>query len=183
MPPGESVTERRDGTVDKPHCNIATIGHLGHGKTSLTAAITKVLSKTGGAKYCAYDQIDAAPVEKTRGISTAHVTYETRNRCYAHLDCPSHTDYLKNMITGAVQMDGAILVVSRDEGMRARKPAWSRFSRGARNRTLTRRSSERAWPCRTFIRKYRAPEDTKKQFMVSFPSGTLLSKQRGSHDI
>jgi elongation factor Tu len=104
--------------VDKPHCNIATIGQVDHGKTSLTAAITKVLSETGGAKYAAFEQIDAAPVEKTRGISisTAHVAYETRNRRYAHVDCPGHTDYVKNMITGAVQMGGAILVVSAADG-------------------------------------------------------------------
>src|ERR1700710_2468324 len=98
----------------KPHCNIGTIGHVDHGKTSLTAAITKVLAETGGATYTAYDQIDKAPEEKARGItiSTAHVEYETKNRHYAHVDCPGHADYVKNMITGAAQMDGAILVVS-----------------------------------------------------------------------
>jgi elongation factor Tu len=102
----------------KPHCNIGTIGHVDHGKTSLTAAITKVLSETGGAKFTAYDQIDAAPEEKARGItiSTAHVEYETANRHYAHVDCPGHADYVKNMITGAAQMDGAILVVSAADG-------------------------------------------------------------------
>jgi len=102
----------------KPHCNIGTIGHVDHGKTSLTAAITKVLAETGGAVYTAYDQIDKAPEEKARGItiSTAHVEYETANRHYAHVDCPGHADYVKNMITGAAQMDGAILVVSAADG-------------------------------------------------------------------
>ena len=102
----------------KPHCNIGTIGHVDHGKTSLTAAITKVLAETGGAKYTAYDQIDAAPEEKARGITinTAHVEYETDKRHYAHVDCPGHADYVKNMITGAAQMDGAILVVSAADG-------------------------------------------------------------------
>jgi len=103
---------------NKPHCNIGTIGHVDHGKTSLTAAITKVLAESGGAKFTAYDQIDAAPEEKARGItiSTAHVEYETANRHYAHVDCPGHADYVKNMITGAAQMDGAILVVSAADG-------------------------------------------------------------------
>jgi len=102
----------------KPHCNIGTIGHVDHGKTSLTAAITKVLAKTGGATFTAYDQIDKAPEERARGItiSTAHVEYETQNRHYAHVDCPGHADYVKNMITGAAQMDGAILVVSAADG-------------------------------------------------------------------
>ena len=103
---------------DKPHCNIGTIGHVDHGKTSLTAAITKVLAETGGATYTAYDQIDKAPEERARGItiSTAHVEYQTKNRHYAHVDCPGHADYVKNMITGAAQMDGAILVVSAADG-------------------------------------------------------------------
>ncbi|HUR44209.1 MAG TPA: elongation factor Tu [Aestuariivirga sp.] len=103
---------------DKPHCNIGTIGHVDHGKTSLTAAITKVLAETGGATYTAYDQIDKAPEERARGItiSTAHVEYQTKNRHYAHVDCPGHADYIKNMITGAAQMDGAILVVSAADG-------------------------------------------------------------------
>ncbi|HMK67761.1 MAG TPA: elongation factor Tu [Stellaceae bacterium] len=103
---------------NKPHCNIGTIGHVDHGKTSLTAAITKVLAETGGAVYTAYDQIDKAPEEKARGItiSTAHVEYQTANRHYAHVDCPGHADYVKNMITGAAQMDGAILVVSAADG-------------------------------------------------------------------
>ncbi|MFZ5671365.1 MAG: elongation factor Tu [Pseudomonadota bacterium] len=103
---------------DKPHCNIGTIGHVDHGKTSLTAAITKVLAETGGATFTAYDQIDKAPEEKARGItiSTAHVEYQTKNRHYAHVDCPGHADYVKNMITGAAQMDGAILVVSAADG-------------------------------------------------------------------
>ncbi len=102
----------------KPHCNIGTIGHVDHGKTSLTAAITKVLAKSGGATYTAYDQIDKAPEERARGItiSTAHVEYETAKRHYAHVDCPGHADYVKNMITGAAQMDGAILVVSAADG-------------------------------------------------------------------
>ncbi len=102
----------------KPHCNVGTIGHVDHGKTSLTAAITKVLAESGGAKFTAYDQIDKAPEEKARGItiSTAHVEYETPNRHYAHVDCPGHADYVKNMITGAAQMDGAILVVSAADG-------------------------------------------------------------------
>ena len=103
---------------NKPHCNIGTIGHVDHGKTSLTAAITKVLAETGGATFTAYDQIDKAPEERARGItiSTAHVEYETANRHYAHVDCPGHADYVKNMITGAAQMDGAILVVSAADG-------------------------------------------------------------------
>jgi elongation factor Tu len=103
---------------NKPHCNIGTIGHVDHGKTSLTAAITKVLAETGGATFTAYDQIDKAPEEKARGItiSTSHVEYETANRHYAHVDCPGHADYVKNMITGAAQMDGAILVVSSADG-------------------------------------------------------------------
>ena len=102
----------------KPHCNIGTIGHVDHGKTSLTAAITKVLAEKGQAQFSAYDQIDKAPEERERGItiSTAHVEYETDNRHYAHVDCPGHADYVKNMITGAAQMDGAILVVSAADG-------------------------------------------------------------------
>jgi elongation factor Tu len=102
----------------KPHCNIGTIGHVDHGKTSLTAAITKILAETGGATALAYDQIDKAPEEKERGItiSTSHVEYQTQNRHYAHVDCPGHADYVKNMITGAAQMDGAILVVSAADG-------------------------------------------------------------------
>jgi elongation factor Tu len=103
---------------NKPHCNIGTIGHVDHGKTSLTAAITKVLAETGGATFKNYADIDAAPEEKARGITinTAHVEYETANRHYAHVDCPGHADYVKNMITGAAQMDGAILVVSAADG-------------------------------------------------------------------
>ena len=102
----------------KPHCNVGTIGHVDHGKTTLTAAITKVLSETGGAEYTAYDQIDNAPEEKERGITiaTAHVEYVTEKRHYAHVDCPGHADYVKNMITGAAQMDGAILVISAADG-------------------------------------------------------------------
>ena len=103
---------------DKPHCNIGTIGHVDHGKTSLTAAITKILAETGGATYTAYDQIDKAPEERARGITinTAHVEYQTKARHYAHVDCPGHADYVKNMITGAAQMDGGILVVSASDG-------------------------------------------------------------------
>ena len=102
----------------KPHVNIGTIGHVDHGKTTLTAAITKVLSKTGGAQFMGYDMIDKAPEERERGITinTAHVEYETANRHYAHVDCPGHADYVKNMITGAAQMDGGILVVSAADG-------------------------------------------------------------------
>ena len=102
----------------KPHCNIGTIGHVDHGKTTLTAAITKVMAESGGAEFKAYDEIDGAPEERARGItiSTAHVEYETENRHYAHVDCPGHADYVKNMITGAAQMDGAILVVSAADG-------------------------------------------------------------------
>ena len=103
---------------NKPHCNIGTIGHVDHGKTSLTAAITKILAETGGATFTSYADIDKAPEERERGItiSTAHVEYETANRHYAHVDCPGHADYVKNMITGAAQMDGAILVVSATDG-------------------------------------------------------------------
>jgi elongation factor Tu len=103
---------------NKPHCNIGTIGHVDHGKTTLTAAITITLAKQGGGKAMNYADIDAAPEEKARGITinTAHVEYETANRHYAHVDCPGHADYVKNMITGAAQMDGAILVVSAADG-------------------------------------------------------------------
>ena len=102
----------------KPHCNVGTIGHVDHGKTTLTAAITKILAETGGAEFTPFDQIDKAPEERARGITiaTAHVEYETENRHYAHVDCPGHADYVKNMITGAAQMDGAILVVSASDG-------------------------------------------------------------------
>src|SRR5689334_13847896 len=103
---------------NKPHLNIGTIGHVDHGKTTLTAAITMVLAKAGGGKAMSYADIDAAPEEKARGITinTAHVEYETKNRHYAHVDCPGHADYVKNMITGAAQMDGAILVVAASDG-------------------------------------------------------------------
>src|SRR3546814_4123945 len=103
---------------NKPHCNIGTIGHVDHGKTSLTAAITKVLAETGGATFVDYANIDKAPEERERGItiSTAHVEYETAERHYAHVDCPGHADYVKNMLTGAAQMDGAILVESATDG-------------------------------------------------------------------
>ena len=102
----------------KPHLNIGTVGHVDHGKTTLTAAITKVLSNSGGAKYIAFSEIDKAPEERERGITIniAHVEYETATRHYAHVDCPGHADYVKNMITGAAQMDGAILVVSAPDG-------------------------------------------------------------------
>ena len=98
---------------NKPHVNVGTIGHVDHGKTTLTAALTKVMAETNGGSYMAYDQIDKAPEEKARGItiSTAHVEYQSKERHYAHVDCPGHADYVKNMITGAAQMDGAILVV------------------------------------------------------------------------
>ena len=112
------MAEKKKFVRNKPHCNIGTIGHVDHGKTTLTAAITKVLSEKGGAEYIAYDQIDKAPEEKERGITiaTAHVEYETEKRHYAHVDCPGHADYVKNMITGAAQMDGAILVVNAADG-------------------------------------------------------------------
>ena len=112
------MAEKKKFERNKPHCNIGTIGHVDHGKTTLTAAITKVLAETGGAEFIAYDQIDKAPEEKERGItiSTAHVEYETAKRHYAHVDCPGHADYVKNMITGAAQMDGAILVVNAADG-------------------------------------------------------------------
>ena len=102
----------------KPHANVGTIGHVDHGKTTLTAAITKILAESGGAEFTAYDEIDKAPEEKARGITiaTAHVEYETEGRHYAHVDCPGHADYIKNMITGAAQMDGAVLVVSAADG-------------------------------------------------------------------
>src|SRR3981189_1520977 len=105
---------------NKPHCNVGTIGHVDHSKTTLTAAITLVLAKSGGATAKKYEDIDAAPEEKARGITinTAHVEYETKNRHYAHVDCPGHADYVKNMITGAAQMDGAILVASAADGPR-----------------------------------------------------------------
>src|SRR4030081_2713625 len=103
---------------NKPHVNVGTIGHIDHGKTTLTAAITKVLAEKGGAEFRSFDSIDNAPEEKAGGITiaTAHVEYETDKRHYAHVDCPGHADYIKNMITGAAQMDGAILVVSAPDG-------------------------------------------------------------------
>ena len=112
------MAEKKKFERKKPHANVGTIGHVDHGKTTLTAAITKVLAETGGAEYIAYDQIDKAPEEKERGITiaTAHVEYETDKRHYAHVDCPGHADYVKNMITGAAQMDGAILVVNAADG-------------------------------------------------------------------
>jgi len=112
------MAEKKKFLRNKPHANVGTIGHVDHGKTTLTAAITKVLAETGGAEYIAYDQIDKAPEEKERGITiaTAHVEYETDKRHYAHVDCPGHADYVKNMITGAAQMDGAILVVNAADG-------------------------------------------------------------------
>ena len=112
------MAEKKKFVRNKPHCNIGTIGHVDHGKTTLTAAITKILAEKGGAEFVAYDQIDKAPEEKERGITiaTAHVEYETDKRHYAHVDCPGHADYVKNMITGAAQMDGAILVVNAADG-------------------------------------------------------------------
>ena len=112
------MAEKKKFLRNKPHANVGTIGHVDHGKTTLTAAITKILAETGGAEFISYDQIDKAPEEKERGITiaTAHVEYETKKRHYAHVDCPGHADYIKNMITGAAQMDGAILVVSAADG-------------------------------------------------------------------
>ena len=112
------MAEKKKFERTKPHANVGTIGHVDHGKTTLTAAITKVLAESGGAEFVAYDQIDKAPEEKERGITiaTAHVEYETAKRHYAHVDCPGHADYVKNMITGAAQMDGAILVVNAADG-------------------------------------------------------------------
>ncbi len=112
------MAEKKKFERKKPHANVGTIGHVDHGKTTLTAAITKILSEKGGAEFIAYDQIDKAPEEKERGITiaTAHVEYETEKRHYAHVDCPGHADYVKNMITGAAQMDGAILVVNAADG-------------------------------------------------------------------
>ena len=112
------MAEKKKFERNKPHANVGTIGHVDHGKTTLTAAITKILAETGGAEFIAYDQIDKAPEEKERGITiaTAHVEYESESRHYAHIDCPGHADYIKNMITGAAQMDGAILVVSAADG-------------------------------------------------------------------
>ena len=112
------MAEKKKFVRNKPHANVGTIGHVDHGKTTLTAAITKILSEKGGAEFIAYDQIDKAPEEKERGITiaTAHVEFETEKRHYAHVDCPGHADYVKNMITGAAQMDGAILVVSATDG-------------------------------------------------------------------
>ena len=112
------MAEKKKFNRNKPHANVGTIGHVDHGKTTLTAAITKILAEKGGAEYIAYDQIDKAPEEKERGITiaTAHVEYETDKRHYAHVDCPGHADYVKNMITGAAQMDGAILVVNAADG-------------------------------------------------------------------
>ena len=114
----EAIMSKEKFDRSKPHANIGTIGHVDHGKTTLTAAITKVLAEAGGAEFQAYDQIDKAPEERERGITiaTAHVEYETDNRHYAHVDCPGHADYVKNMITGAAQMDGGILVVSAADG-------------------------------------------------------------------
>jgi len=112
------MAEKKKFERNKPHVNIGTIGHVDHGKTTLTAAITKVLSSKGMAEFKAYDQIDSAPEERERGvtINVAHIEYETDKRHYAHIDCPGHRDYIKNMITGAAQMDGAILVVAADDG-------------------------------------------------------------------
>jgi len=117
-PKGALVMAKEKFVRNKPHVNIGTIGHIDHGKTTLTAAITKTLAKSGGAKFVAFDEIDKAPEEKARGITiaTAHVEYETKNRHYAHVDCPGHADYIKNMITGAAQMDGAIVVVAATDG-------------------------------------------------------------------
>ena len=125
---------------NKPHCNIGTIGHVDHGKTTLTAAITKVLAEKGGATFTAYDQIDKAPEEKARGItiSTAHVEYETKNRHYAHVDCPGHADYVKNMITGAAQMDARSW---------SSRPWTGRCRRRASTSCSPVRSACRRWSC------------------------------------
>ena len=133
---------------DKPHVNVGTIGHIDHGKTTLTAAITKVLSEKGLAEFTPFDRIDKAPEEKARGItiSITHVEYETEKRHYAHVDCPGHQDYIKNMITGAAQMDGAILVVAANDGQCGRSADWR-----SRTRCATPRWSPFCWrraPCR-----------------------------------
>jgi elongation factor Tu len=115
----KKITEKQKFVRTKPHCNIGTIGHVDHGKTTLTAAITKVLSGIGSTKFKDYSDIDNHPEERARGITinTAHVEYETENRHYSHIDCPGHQDYIKNMITGANQMEGVILVVSASDGI------------------------------------------------------------------
>src|SRR5438552_16534894 len=118
----------------KPHCNVGTIGHIDHGKTTLTAAITKVLAEAGGATFVPFDQIDKAPEEKARGIpiATAHVEYETKKEHYAHVDGPGHAEYIKNMITGAAQMDGAILVVAATDGPMPQTPEYVLLARPVR---------------------------------------------------
>ena len=155
---------------NKPHCNIGTIGHVDHGKTTLTAAITMVLAKTGGATAKKYADIDAAPEEKARGITinTAHVEYETENRHYAHVDCPGHADYVKNMITGAAQMDGAILVVSR----RRRPDAADPRARRRESRHLSPHPPPRV--------THRRPAGvlTAKPIAVTNPTGTQCSTTR-----
>src|ERR1700688_1124662 len=151
----------------KPHCNIGTIGHVDHDKTSLTAAITKVLAETGGATYTAYDQIDKAPEERARGITiaTAHVEYETKNRHYAHVDCPGHADYIKNMITGAAQMDGAILVVAATDGPMPQTKEHVLLARQV------------GVPCvLVFLNKCDAVEDTELIDLVEMEVRELLSK-------
>ena len=152
---------------NKPHCNIGTIGHVDHGKTSLTAAITKVLAETGGAVYKAYADIDAAPEERARGITinTAHVEYQTAKRHYAHVDCPGHADYVKNMITGAAQMDGAILVVAATDGPMPQTKEHVLLARQV------------GVPCvLVFLNKCDAVEDTELIDLVEMEVRELLSK-------
>jgi elongation factor Tu len=151
----------------KPHVNIGTIGHVDHGKTTLTAAITKTLASAGGAEFMDYNQIDKAPEEKARGItiSTAHVEYETENRHYAHVDCPGHADYIKNMITGAAQMDGAIIVVSATDGQMPQTREHLLLSRQVGVQNLV-----------VFINKVDAVDDEEMLELVEMEMRDLLSE-------
>ncbi len=175
---------------NKPHVNIGTIGHVDHGKTSLTAAITKVLAETGQAEYKAYDQIDGTPEERERGItiSTAHVEYETAARHYAHVDCPGHADYVKNMITGAAQMDGAILVVSAADGPMPQTREHILLARqvGVPSIVVFMNKMDMADPeladlvemeIRELLSKYKYPGDT-----IPFVKGSALSALEGKSD-
>ena len=175
---------------NKPHVNIGTIGHVDHGKTSLTAAITKVLAETGQAEYKAYDQIDGTPEERERGItiSTAHVEYETASRHYAHVDCPGHADYVKNMITGAAQMDGAILVVSAADGPMPQTREHILLARqvGVPSIVVFMNKMDMADPeladlvemeIRELLSKYKYPGDT-----IPFVKGSALSALEGKSD-